>query len=91
MGIWQDTYQKDTVKIDGYAATASVYSAIHEPSRAARCELEISVDTEHGIARGSLNMTASQLRDLSHLLRDHACRLEYLDSKARDLFAKVSA
>lgn len=91
MGIWEDSYQKDTIKVDGYAATASVYSAIHEPSRAALCEIDISVDTTHGFAQARLNMNAAQLRELSHLLRDHAYRLEYLESQARNLITKEAA
>ncbi len=86
MSNWNRTFKNDAINVDGYKATAQVWTAITDaPKCRALGSLEISVDSDNGRASIRMNMTPQQMQMLADLLFDHAYRLDRLTDEAKTL------
>ena len=83
MTNWKRTFKMDAINVDGYKATAQVWTAITDaPKCRALGSHEISVDSDNGHASIRMNMTPQQMHDLAFNLNVHANRLKDLAIEA---------
>jgi hypothetical protein len=85
MNTWDRTFKLDVVKVDGYKASAQVWTAITSDNSTAAGSLEITVDSAHGHAQIRLSMTPQEMHDVAFNLNVHANRLKELEAEVATL------